>query len=131
MQPQRMKAPEHEGLIALYYLLIQADGKISDKELEMGEIMCRHEKIDSETFQIQIKNNDKVATDELYAKCVQSLKLCDEDFKLKTIAWMSLIANSDGFMSPDEWKLIYKIYCKELNLRLDDILAYQKSLPRN
>lgn len=131
MQALRMKTTEYEGLIALYYLLIQADGKISDKELKMGEVMCKHEKIDEETFNIQIKNHDKVGADELYSKCVNSLKSCDEEFKIKTVAWMSLIANSDGFMSPDEWKLIYKVYCKELNLRLDDILAYQKSLPRN
>ena len=67
---------------------------------------------------------------QIIAECIASLKKCDYQLKVKCIAWMSLIANSDGFMAPEEWKLIYYIYNTELKLDLKDILETQKQLPR-
>ena len=59
-----------------------------------------------------------------------SLKKCNHESKVRSIAWMSLIANSDGFMDPQEWKLIYYIYNTELKLKLSEIMEMQKQLPR-
>ena len=119
-----------EGLVSLYHLLINADGHVDDKELKMGELMKTHEKIDDYMFDFYL---NKISTQEnkvVFDACVNSLNKCEHDWKVKCIAWMSLIANSDGFMDPEEWKLIYSIYNKELNLNLNDILEMQKQLPR-
>jgi len=119
------------GLVSLYYLLIHADGKVSDKELKMGEVMCKHEDIDNHEFRSILEETSKSGKNDIYLKCIDALRQGDQEFKIKCIAWMSLIANADGFMAPDEWKLIYKIYAKELQLNLEEILNYQKKLPRN
>lgn len=119
------------GLLALYYLMIHADGNVSEKELKMGEVMCRHEMIDIEEFNRVLDDNRKENKDNLYKKCITELKNCDHSFNVKCVAWMSIIANSDGFMSAEEWSLLYKVYANELYLDLKDILEFQKNLPRN
>lgn len=118
------------GLVSLYHLLINADGHVDEKELKMGEMMKKHENIDDWEFNYHMKKVAEKKKEELILECVQSLKKCDYELKVKCIAWMSLIANSDGFMAPEEWRLIYRIYNSELNLNLADILATQKKLPR-
>ena len=119
-----------EGLVSLYHLLINADGHVDDKELKMGELMKTHEKIDDYMFDFYLNKISTQENEVVFDACVNSLNKCEHDWKVKCIAWMSLIANSDGFMDPEEWKLIYSIYNKELNLNLNDILEMQKQLPR-
>jgi uncharacterized tellurite resistance protein B-like protein len=119
-----------EGLISLYHLLINADGHIDDKELKMGELMKKHENIDDFIFNSSLTRISALTKTNIIQGCVNSLKKCEYEWKVKCIAWMSLIANSDGFMAPEEWSLIYSIYNKELNLNLNDILEMQRQLPR-
>ncbi len=120
----------HTGLIALYHLMIEADGHVSPKEIEMGELMREQEKISTSVFNYtlsQLSNEDK---ETILNKCLESLKNCEHELKIKCVAWMSLIANSDGFMDASEWSLIYRIYAKELNLKLDEIMNVQRGLSR-
>jgi len=118
------------GLVALYHLLITADGRVDEKELKMGEVMKKYENIDDFEFDYHLKRISELDKEVVIHDCITSLRKCDYDWKIRCIAWLSLIANSDGFMDPEEWKLIYKIYNTELNLDLTDILEMQKSLPR-
>jgi uncharacterized tellurite resistance protein B-like protein len=118
------------GLVTLYHLLINADGHIDDKELRMGKLMKKHENIDDWEFNYFLNKVAEMEKEEVIKECVQNLKKCDDEWKIRCIAWMSLIANSDGFMAPEEWKLIYHIYNNELKLNLTEILAAQKQLPR-
>ena len=118
------------GLVALYHRLITADGHVDEKELRMGEVMKKYENIDDWEFDYHLQRISELDKEIILSDCISSLKKCDYDWKIRCIAWLSLIANSDGFMDPEEWKLIYKIYNTELRLNLTDILNMQKSLPR-
>ncbi len=117
------------GMVALYYLLIHADGEVNEKEVMAGRAMRKHEEISESDFDdlLEIyKHQDK---EDLFTECINALKSCSYNEQIKIVAWMSRIANSDGFMDPREWKLIYKVYYRELGLDLQDILYVQKSLP--
>lgn len=118
------------GLVSLYHLLINADGHVDEKELKMGQVMRKHENIEDWEFNYFLNKVADQNKDEVIQECIKSLNKCDYELKVKCIAWMSLIANSDGFMDPEEWKLIYYIYNTELKLNLSDILEMQKKLPR-
>ena len=118
------------GLVALYHLLINADGHVDEKEIRMGDLMKKHENIDDWEFNYHLNRIAGQDKDKIISDCVSSLNKCEYDLQIKCIAWMSLIANSDGFMAPEEWKLIYHIYNTELKLNLTDILEMQKQLPR-
>ena len=119
-----------EGVVTLYYLLIIADGVISPKEIEMGKVMRISENIDERFFNQLLEGCKEKDNDIILKECIESLKNCEYHAKIRTIAWMSNIANSDGFMDPKEWSLIYRIYHKELNLDLSKIMEVQKTLPK-
>jgi uncharacterized tellurite resistance protein B-like protein len=119
-----------DGFIALYYLMIIADGVISPKEVEMGNLMIKHEKIDEKHFHEKLEEYRNLDKSTLMQLCIEKLTKCNGEFQIKAVAWMSNVANADGFMDPQEWALIYKIYNKELRLDLSKILEKQKELPR-
>ncbi len=118
----------HLTISGLYYLLIFADGKVNEKELLLGKKMVAAEGFEEAKFMTainQFKIQDKV---HLYQECVKALKKLDKANQIRSVAWMCVIANSDGFMDKEEWVLIYKIYHDELELSLDEIMKTQKEL---
>ncbi len=117
-----------ETITGLYYLLICADGQVNEKELLLGKKMIAAEGFDENKFEATLsifKTKDK---DVLYKECLNGLKKLDKQKQIRSISWLCVIANSDGFMDKEEWMLIYKIYDTELGLLLDDILKTQKEL---
>ncbi|HBH24429.1 MAG TPA: hypothetical protein DDY13_13525 [Cytophagales bacterium] len=119
-----------KGLIALYYLLIHADGKISDREVQMGTLMQKAEDIEIDFFEEIMKQSENIDNETLLKNSIVLLNTCSYEQKVRSIAWLSVIANSDGFMDREEWSLIYRIYNNELKVSLDDILECQKLLPK-
>ncbi len=117
-----------ETITGLYYLLICADGTVNEKELLLGKKMIAAEGFDEKKFEAALngyKTQDKAI---LYKECLIGLKKLEKQKQIRSISWLCVIANSDGFMDKEEWMLIYKIYDTELGLLLDDILKTQKEL---
>lgn len=110
----------------LYYLLIHADGRVDDKEIEMGNKLVLVEQLNPILFHKELKRLEGQDQEGLLSKCIPVLKKLEKKVQIRYIAWMCVIANADGFMDKLEWKLIYQLYHKELDLPLDDIMAEQK-----
>lgn len=125
-----LKTDQVEGLISLYFLLINADGPANENEIKMGELMKEHEGISDLEYDTFLHKISKLEKSQILKDSIASLKNCEYEWKVKCIAWMSLIANSNGFMAPEEWQLIQHIYSEELKLELSDILEMHKQLPR-
>lgn len=113
---------------SLFYLLVHADGAVNEKELVRCKQMMKSEGIEEEKFNLQIEKLKLRNKDEIYLDSIKALKKLDSKTQIKCIAWLCVVANSDGFMDKKEWMLIYKIYQTELNLKLDDIMKIQKEL---
>ncbi len=111
-----------EAIASLYYLISSADGQISDFEKRICEHMLETEKINEKAFNQLIASIEHLSHDEVYAKCVELLNACPTEEQIRALAWMRGIANSDGFMAKEEWALIFKIYKRELQLNLKDII---------
>jgi uncharacterized tellurite resistance protein B-like protein len=112
----------------LYFILIYADGRVDEKEIASGNRMIKSESIPEEDFNIQLQYLKSKDTSFLLAECLAGLKKLDRKQQVRIIAWLCVVANADGFMDTAEWKLIYMIYSKELNLSLDEIFKVQKEL---
>lgn len=115
-------------LTGLYYLLICADGKVNEKELLLGKKMIKAEGFNEEKFEADLhlfKTKDSAT---IYKECLIGLRKLEPAKMIRSISWMCVIANSDGFMDKEEWALIYKIYNNELKLSLDDIMKTQREL---
>ena len=109
-------------------MLISADGKINEKELAVGKQMISAEGIAEAEFNVQLellKSKDKSI---LLGECLLAIKKLDRKQQIRSIAWLCLVANGDGFMDKAEWQFIYRIYHQELNLPLNEIMATQKEL---
>lgn len=118
-----------DTLIKAYHYIVHADGRIDDKEVELGQKMIAEEKIPPEVFTQKMAVLDNEKHEELIKTLKIDLKKLSQKDQIKIIAYMSNIANADGFMDPTEWKMIYQLYKDELNLNLDDILTQQKKIP--
>jgi len=114
------------ALINLYYLLINVDGKVEEQEIEMGKNIVQTEGINPTDFDNQMEKLVAKDADELYKECVVKLKSLTQQQQIRSIAWLCITANSDGFMDKQEWQLIYKLYNIELKLDLAEILKMQK-----
>ncbi len=115
-------------LTGLYHLLVLADDNVNEKELSFGKEMLKIEGIDEASFKTQMEGLKTKDGAKILAECITGLKKLDKKKQIRCLAWLSVIANSDGFMDKEEWELIYKIYHTELGLPLDEIMKMQKEL---
>src|SRR5689334_19978815 len=115
-------------LISLYHLLISADDNVNEKELSFGKEMLRIEGIPESVYNLRIEELKKSDNNKVYAESMIGLRKLDKQKQIRCMAWLSAIANSDGFMDKEEWVLIYKMYHTELGLPLEEIMKLQKEL---
>jgi len=116
------------ALVNLYYLLINVDGKVEEQEIVMGKNIIKTEGINSLDFDSQMEKLIKKESDEIYKECVVRLKTLTKVQQIRSMAWLCITANSDGFMDKQEWQLIYRLYNTELKLDLGEILKMQKTI---
>jgi uncharacterized tellurite resistance protein B-like protein len=115
-------------LINLYYILVNSDGRQNEKEVLLGKQMCKTEGISEIEFEEKLNSLTQQNKAQVQTESVTHLKKLNRNEQVKAIAWLCLVANSDGFMDREEWKFIYKLYYTELQLPLEEILSVQKML---
>ena len=115
-------------LTNLYFILIYADGKLNEKEMKLSDKMILAEKLDREAFKAQLELLKSSDLQVVYNNTIIHLKKLKAIDQTRIVAWLCMVANIDGFMDKAEWMFIYKIYAKELNLKLDDVMKVQRDL---
>jgi uncharacterized tellurite resistance protein B-like protein len=119
-----------EVLTNLYFILVCADGHVNEKEVSMGRKMVESEGIDEQYFFSKIKLLEINKQPSHLPEAISALKKLTREEQIRCVAWLCVVANSDGFMDKAEWQMIYKIYHKELQLPLDDVMKMQKELAK-
>lgn len=116
----------------LCHLFIYADGKVDEKEIEVGKRLIEIEQLNAALFNKEMTRleSEFVDKEQLLNDCVFVLKKLEKKVQIRYIAWMCVIANSDGFMDGEEWKLIYRFYHTELSLPLTLIMSEQLNIKR-
>ena len=117
-----------EALTSLYFLMICADKYIDTRELEMGRIMRSLENIDEKQFFGRIDEYSNQDNRVVYNRCIDALERCDRQDQVRCLAWMKVIAFSDGSMATREWELYQNICLNEINLDLNEVLEEQKKI---
>lgn len=116
------------ALVKAFYLLVNADGAVNPKELASGLFLAQSEAIPEAEFTNLLEALKKRNRDVVSSECVEELKRQSTALQIRCIAWLCVIANSDGFMDKTEWQFIYRLYHQELKLQLDEIMKAQKEL---
>jgi len=114
----------------LYHLMVRVDNNINEKELTIGKQMISIEGFSETEFNNQLEKLKKAESGFVYTDCVKDIIRLERVQQIRCIAWMCVIANADGFMDKTEWQFIYKIYHRELQIPLDDIMKVQNELIR-
>jgi uncharacterized tellurite resistance protein B-like protein len=114
----------------LYYMMINLDEKVNDKELSLGRQMVTIEGFSETEFNRQLERVKLLDANALNNELLSDLRKLTKVQQIRCIAWMCVIANADGFMDKKEWQFIYKIYHKELQISLDEIMKVQNELIR-
>jgi uncharacterized tellurite resistance protein B-like protein len=114
----------------LYFLLIHADGSVNEREISVGKQMVRTEGLKEDDFITSLELLKSKDTVKLYKGIIKGLQLLDRKMQIRAIGWLCVLANADGFMDKAEWQFIYKVYHRELNLPLDEIMKAQSELVR-
>jgi uncharacterized tellurite resistance protein B-like protein len=117
-------------LIEFFYLVSWADGHISPMEVKMGKAMAQREGVGENFYRLHLENIRSCRKQEIMERTIVGLKRLQREEQINILAWVSLIANSDGFMDVSEWSLIYRIYHDELKLELKDVISRQSELYR-
>ena len=115
-------------LIKLYHLLVNADDNVNEKEIIAGKLMMKAEGINDFEFDRLIDSLKKRNPSVVHSECVEELKKLDHEKQVRCVAWLSAIANADGFMDKAEWHFIYQLYHKELGLPLTEVMNKQREL---
>ena len=118
----------NSALIKLYFLLIHADGEVSEREKTFGLKMVKTENMNETDFQREIELLKKRSASVIFDESIEELKRLNRTQQVRCMAWLCLCANADGFMDKTEWQLIYKVYHTILGLNQDEIMKAQKEL---
>jgi uncharacterized tellurite resistance protein B-like protein len=114
----------------LYYLMVNIDNRINEKEKSIGRQMISTEGFSEKEFLDKLEKLKNTDPTTLYNDCIKEIRKVERSLQIRCIAWMCVIANADGFMDKSEWHFIYKLYHKELNIPLDEIMKVQNELIR-
>lgn len=116
------------ALIKLYFLLVNADGEVNEREIALGHQMAKVEGFGENEFILALEQLKKRNPSNILDESIEEIKKLDHPRQIRCVAWLCVVANADGFMDKTEWQFIYRIYHKELGLNLDEIMKAQKEL---
>ncbi len=114
-----------ESTISFYYLIASADGKTNQFESKMYDFLKATEGITDQESKDTLLKLNAMTDQEIFKNGVTKLNACSKEEQVKCLAWMNKLANSDGRLDDEEWSIIYKVYKKELDLTLEEILDFK------
>lgn len=117
-----------ETILGLVHLVVNADGEVKEKELELVNKMIQVESLSDKDASVLLNKFKDKDTSKLFDDCIKDLKMTDRVTQINFLAWLCVIANADGFMDQEEWALIYRVYHKELNLETNEVMNRQKEI---
>jgi uncharacterized tellurite resistance protein B-like protein len=115
-------------LSKLYHLVIQADGTVSESEIEVGKRIFKIEGLDEITLTNELIHHTIADKKADIMECIEALKKLDRATQIRCIAWMCVVADSDWEIDKDEWDMIYNLYSSSLKLPLNEIVYVQAEL---
>jgi len=101
-----MKKTYHLGLLHFAHILINADGTIDDREMEIIRKIKDEERIDDATFLEFSRSISMKKVREVYNKGVELLGRCTEEEKICAFVYLFQLAEADTSISMKEIQLL-------------------------
>lgn len=108
--------------------MLLADNVADMKELALGKKIIKFEKLDYATVMNQVDDLSRVSKEEVFDQSVGLLKALNKKQRLKCLAYMRLIAISDGSYDEREKELLDKISAGAINISVNELNLVEKQL---
>jgi hypothetical protein len=116
-------------LAKIFYLMADIENGIGHEELMVMHKIMKLEDVPESIFKIaELQYTGLKSVNEKTADCIKSLEQLNEDDRIKCLAWMSLIANSDGTLGDEEWSLISDLYVDVFDINVRAVLEVRAEL---
>lgn len=115
-----MNANYHLGLLHLVHMLINVDGHIDEREMNMLQSIKQEEKIEDKVFQTFSKGIASSKRQDIYTKGLVLLNQCSEEEKLCAFAHLFRLAESDSTIDMNEIRLLMSAI-KQTSIDFQDI----------
>ena len=125
---ERHKLNFQKAFAHLYYLMLSADRIADLNELALGNKIIEFEGFDKSGVMQQIDQLSAVSRSQVIDESVVLLKSIPRDDQLKCLAYVKMIAMSDGIFDESESDLLHNIGSNELNILPQEVGEAEKKL---
>lgn len=124
----QQKSTFQKAFAHMYYLMLSADRIADPSELALGNKIIKYEGFEKADVMEQIDQLSSVTRDQAVEDCIILLKSISNDDQLKCLAYVKMIAMSDGSFDESESNLLHDIGTNELNILPQEIDGLEKQL---
>jgi len=125
---EREKLSFQEAFANLFFLMLSADNVADIKELKLGKKIIIFEKLDYTAVMNRVDDLSRMPKDEIFVQAIDLLKSLSKEAQLKCLAYMRLIAVSDGSYDERERQLLETISKSEISISIQDIVEVEGQL---
>jgi len=125
---EQNKSTFQRAFAHLYYLMLSADRVANINELEVGSKIIEFEGFEKDSVMQQIDLLSAVSRDQAMDDSLALLRSISREDQIKCLAYVKMIAMSDGSFDQTESDLLHNIGSNELNILPQEIDATEKKL---
>lgn len=125
---EQQKPTFQKAFAHLYYLMLSADRIADPSELALGNKIIKYEGFEKTEVMEQIDRLSSVSRNQVIEDCISLLRSISRDDQLKCLAYVKMIAMSDGSFDESESNLLHNIGTNELNVMPPEINKLEKQL---
>jgi len=115
----------------LYYLMIHADGDVTESEWRVGNQIMKLEGFLPETLELEFAKCRLMPKSELLDLCISSLKNLTVELQVRSLAWMYIVSEIDWYVDKNERLVIDHILANTVKLRHSEIALVESELLKN
>jgi hypothetical protein len=125
---EQHKSTFQKAFAHLYYLMLSADRVADLNELATGNKIIEFEGFDKDSVMKQIDQLSAVSRNQAIDDCLVLLKSISKEDQIKCLAYVKMIAMSDGSFDREESDLLHNIGSNELSILPQEIDTAEKKL---
>ncbi len=120
-----------QTICRLYYLMIHADGDVTDSEWRVGKQIMKLEGFADEILETEFAQCQLLSKSELMNLSISSLNRLSVEHQIRSLAWMYIISEIDWAVDKNERLVIDQILASTVKLSHSEIAMVESELSKN
>ncbi|MCE2995256.1 MAG: hypothetical protein ACK5RG_01475 [Cyclobacteriaceae bacterium] len=120
-----------QTICRLYYLMIHADGDVTESELRVGKQIMKLEGLAEAMLEAEFENCRLLSKPELTDLCISSLNRLTTKYQIRSLAWMYIVSEIDWAVDKTERLVIEQILANTVKVPHSEIALVESELSKN